>query len=204
MPCRKRTSNFWYHVLTEEYSNAGLFQHTWLGFPQRRGRGPLYKYNNNWPSVACPWWWRHRVSPIPSRSSLVASSIQDPIFAAATRRSDRSRARSVAMARCRHHLLLLSVLLALAAAAAVRSYFLLHFFPLSLPMYLHLPLMVMLISCVVSHLTAGAESWGSLRRLHRCLVAPLPSGPASRPPGTVPKFPIQALFRRKRGTNESA
>lgn len=78
------------------------------------------------------------------------------------------------------------------------------FFPLSLPMCLHLPLTVMLISCVVSHLTAGAESWGSLRRLHRCLVAPLPSGPASRPPGTVPKFPIQALFRRKRGTNESA
>lgn len=147
-------------MLTEEYSNAGLFQHTWLGFPQRRGRGPLYKYNNNWPSVACPWWWRHRVSPIPSRSSLVASSIQDPIFAAATRRSDRSRARSVAMARCRHHLLLLSVLLALAAAAAVRSYFLLHFFPLSLPMCLHLPLMVMLISCVVSHLSGRRRVMG--------------------------------------------
>jgi hypothetical protein len=194
----------WIHVLTEAYNNAGLFQHTWLGLPQRRGRGPLYKYNNNWPSVACPWWWCHRVSPIPSRSSLVASSIQDPIFAAATRRSDRSRARSVAMARCRHHLLLLSVLLALAAAAAVRSYFLLHFFLFPFRCVFTCPWRwcSSLVSCPI--LAAGAESWKSLRRLHRCLVAPLPSGPASRPPGTVPKFPIQALFRRKRGTNESS
>jgi hypothetical protein len=147
-------------VLPEEYNNAGLFQHTWLGLPQRRGRGPLYKYNNNWPSVACPWWWRHRVSSIPSRSSLVASSIQDPIFAAATRRSDRSRARSVAMARCRHHLLLLPFLLALAAAAPVRSYLLLDCFLVPFRCDFKGPLTVMLVSCVVSRLSGRRRVMG--------------------------------------------
>lgn len=54
-----------------------------------------------------------------------------------------------------------------------------------------------LVSCRVVA-GEGAESWGSLRRLHRCRVAPLPAGPASRRPGSVPNFPIQALFIRRK------
>jgi len=59
------------------------------------------------------------------------------------------------MARCRRHLLLLALFLALAAAAPVRSFFLL---PLSLPMCLHLPLTVVLISCRVAWWKGRAQS----------------------------------------------
>ena len=53
--------------LAAHLEEKNLFQHTGLGLPRR---GPFYKYNitrSKRPSKARSWWWRRRVSPIPSR-----------------------------------------------------------------------------------------------------------------------------------------